>query len=410
MNNHVNNNKMKKIFLIIAIIAATMSLTGCADGPKKDSPRAKYIFLFIGDGMGAAHVAVTESYLSHKAGKLGGEELQMTQFPYYGTATTHSANRHITCSSAAGTAIACGEKANNGTVGINRDSVEIESVAYTLKEDGYRIGIMSTVPINHATPASFYAHSLNRGNYYEISSQIPASGFDFFAGAGFLDHKDKAGDKEATDAYLERNGYVVSYGIEEFKAESEGAEKVVFCQASNRNESADNYVSDGVEEEDATMAEMLELALDFLGDEQPFFIMGEGGAIDWAAHDNRTMSMVENVIDFDNAVKVAYQFYLEHPDETLIVVTADHETGGLTLGCGSSTINWEKMENQWIESGKKNVLDHKANADFNRSCSIGWTTGSHTGGAVPVFAVGVGAEEFAGRIDNTDIKGKILGK
>ena len=158
------------------------------------------------------------------------------------------------------------------------------------------------------------------------------------------------------------------------------------------------------------MAQMLELALDFLGDEQPFFIMGEGGAIDWAAHDNRTMSMVENVIDFDNAVKVAYKFYLEHPDETLIVVTADHETGGLTLGCGNSTINWEKMESQWIESGKKNVLDHKANAEFNKSCSIGWTTGSHTGGAVPVFAVGVGAEKFSGRIDNTDIKGKILGK
>ena len=219
---------MKKIFLIIAVIATAVALTGCTNGSEKENHKAKYIFLFIGDGMGATHVAVTESYLSHKAGKLGGEELQISQFPYYGTATTHSANRHITCSSAAGTAIACGEKANNGTVGINKDSVEIESVAYALKKDGYRIGIMSTVPINHATPASFYAHSFNRGNYYEISSQIPASGFDFFAGAGFLDHKDKAGDKEATDAYLEKNGSVVSYGIEEFKAESEGASFVTF--------------------------------------------------------------------------------------------------------------------------------------------------------------------------------------
>ena len=400
---------MKRTLGIFAIIAMCMSLCSCCQKNNEEG-KAKYIFLFIGDGMGATHVAVTESYLSYKAGKLGGEQLLMSQFPYYGTATTHSANRHITCSSAAGTAIACGEKANNGTVGINKDSIEIQSIAYTLKEDGYRIGIMSTVPINHATPASFYAHSLNRGNYYEISSQIPASGFEFFAGAGFLDYKDKAGDKEATDAYLEKNGYTVSYGLEEFRNESEGKTHVVYCQASNRNESADNYVSDGTVEEDATMAQMLELGLEFLGDEEPFFFMCEGGAIDWSAHDNRTMSMVENVLDLDGAIKVAYDFYLKHPEETLIIVTADHETGGLTLGCGSSTVNWEKLENQWIESGKKNVLDAEANREFNRSCSIGWTTGSHTGGAVPVYATGAGAERFCGRMDNTDIKGKILGK
>lgn len=401
---------MKKVFAIISAVAISLLALSSSCCNQQNEAKAEYVFLFIGDGMGATHVAAAESYLSYKAGKLGGEQLLMTTFPYFGTATSHSADYNVTCSSASGTAIACGEKANNGTVGINKDSVNVKSVAYCLQEEGYNIGIISSVPVNHATPASFYAHETSRSNYYSIASQIPATGFEFFASAGFLDYKDKKGDKEPIDQVIEAQGYTVCYGLEEFRNEAAGKEKVIFCQESNRQEDAENYVSDAKTAEDITLAQMVELGIETLGDKEPFFIMCEGGTIDWAAHDNRTMSMVENVIDFDNAVKVAYQFYLEHPDETLIVVTADHETGGLTLGCGSSTINWEKMENQWIESGKKNVLDHKANAEFNRSCSIGWTTGSHTGGAVPVFAVGVGAEEFAGRIDNTDIKGKILGK
>ena len=408
---------MRHFFRAITIAIVTLF---CLSGCQSDT-RAKYIFLFIGDGMGASHVAVTESYLSYKEGKLGGEQLLMTQFPYYGMATTHSANRNVTCSSAAGTAIACGVKTNNGTVGVDKDSVRVESIATMLKEEGYKVGLLTTVPINHATPAAFYAHSVKRTDYYGISCDIPASGFDFFAGTGFLQFTGKDNDKESTEEFLERNGYTVSYGIEEFRKESVGKDKVVFCQAKNRGKSAGYYVSDGLEntgvesEEpgadltDATMPEMLELALEYLGDEKPFFIMGEGGIIDWASHENRTMSTVENVLDFDAAIKVAYEFYKKHPKETLIIVTADHETGGLTLGAGRATINWKALEEQWIESGKKNILDAEANAELNKKCSIGWTTVKHAGGAVPVYAIGVGAEKFNGQIDNTEIMGKILG-
>ena len=360
--------------------------------------------------MGSAHVAAAESYLSYKAGKLGGEQLLMTTFPYYGTVTTHSADKHITCSSAAGTAIACGEKANNGTVGINKDSLEIESVAYRLQKDGYKIGIISTVPINHATPSAFYAHNVNRGNCYELSHDIPESGFEFYAGAGFLEFKGKDGKSEATDEYLEKNGYSVSYGLKEFREESMNKDKVVFCQASNREESADNYTSGDKVEEDASLGQMLGLGMEFLGAEKPFFIMCEGGAIDWAAHGNNTMPMIENLLEFDESIKVAYDFYLAHPDETLIIVTADHETGGLTLGAGSSTIKWAELEKEWIESGRKSTMSSEENRRFNKKCSIGWTTGSHTGGAVPMFAIGVGAERFNGRMDNTEIKSKILGE
>ena len=406
---------MKKCFKVIsAIIVVLFCLSGC-----QKETRPKYIFLFIGDGMGASHIAVTESYLSYKAGKLGGELLQMSQLPHYGMASTHSANKNVTCSSAAGTAIACGVKANNGTLGVDKDSVNVESIATVLKRDGYKVGIMTTVPINHATPAAFYAHSVKRTDYYEISNDIPASGFDFFAGTGFLQFKGKDNDLESTEDILERNGYTVSYGIEEFRRESVGKDKVVFCQAKNRGKSAGYYVSDGLENTgiesdestdltDATMAQMLELALEHFGDDEPFFIMGEGGIIDWASHENRTMSTVENVLDFDAAIKVAYEFYKKHPEETLIVVTADHETGGLTLGAGRATINWKALEDQWIESGKQNILDAEANAELNKKCSIGWTTVKHAGGAVPVFAIGVGAEKFTGHIDNTEIKGKIL--
>ena len=410
---------MRLFFKVISAALVIMScLSGC--GTDNAAPKAKYIFLFIGDGMGASHVAVTESYLSYKAGKLGGEQLLMSQFPYYGMASTHSANRNVTCSSAAGTAIARGVKANNGTLGVDKDSVNVESVATILKREGYKVGILTTVPINHATPAAFYAHSVKRTDYYAISNDIPASGFDFFAGTGFLQFKGKNNDKESTEDILERNGYTVSYGIEEFRRESAGKDKVVFCQAKNRGKSAGYYVSDGLEntglksedrtdEADATMAQMLELALEHLGDEEPFFIMGEGGIIDWASHENRTMSTVENVLDFDAAINAAYEFYKKHPEETLIIVTADHETGGLTLGAGRATIKWKELEDQWIESGKQNILDAEANAALNKKCSIGWTTVKHAGGAVPVFAVGAGAEKFTGRIDNTEIMGKILG-
>ena len=377
-----------------------VSLSGCCTKTNKTEERAKYIFLFIGDGMGNSHVAATESYLSYKEGKLGGTQLCFTQFPYLGLATTYSANASVTCSSAAGTAIACGAKTNNGMVGMDPEGNNLKSMAYDLKEDGYKIGIMSSVPLNHATPASFYAHNKSRSSHYEISHEIPESGFDFFGGDGFLDLNGKDGNSEPTDVYLEKNGYKVFYGVQEF-GEAKAYEKVVFCQEDTRSTTAEQYTS-GEEVKDTPLSTVVELALDFLGDKDPFFIMCEGGAIDWEAHSNQTMGTVKETLDLNEAVKVAYEFYLEHPDETLIVVTADHETGGMAIGTngGGSVVDWATLE--------ANVGDESR--ELNKKCCIGWTTGGHSGAPVPTYAIGKGAEKFCGRLDNTDIKGKILGE
>lgn len=393
--------KPSRILSVICAITVLASLSGCCGKTAKDEDRAKYIFLFIGDGMGNSHVAATESYLSYKEGKLGGEQLRFTQFPYLGLASTYSANASITCSSAAGTAIACGAKTNNGMVGMDPEGNHLKSIAFDLKEDGYKIGIMSSVPINHATPSSFYAHNRQRSAHYQISQEIPASGFEFFGGAGFLDYKGTDGKAEATDTYLEKNGYEVCYGAGEFNAAADGCEKIVFCQPSDRHSDAEQYTTNGNEDSDASLAEIVEMAVSFLGEKAPFFIMCEGGAIDWEAHGNNTMGTIRETIEFDKAIEVAYQFYLAHPDETLIVVTADHETGGIALGAngGGSVIDWARLEDAEEETG-----------ELNAKCSIGWTTGGHTGAPVPTYAIGKGAEKFCGRYDNTDIKGKILGE
>lgn len=399
----------RTVYIFLALILSFV-VNGCASNADKAQEKAKYIFLFIGDGMGTTHVATAESYLSYKAnGEFGGTHLTMTGFPYYGISTTYSASHRVTDSAASGTAIACGEKANNASVGVDADGNPIRSIAYDLKDDGYSIGILTTVPVNHATPSAFYANNRSRNAYYDISKQIVTSGFDFFAGSGFIDFRGKSKEERPIDEYIEENGYNVCYGIEEYNAEAKEGEKIVFCQASNKESSAGNYVSEGKLQEDATLGQMLEIAMKHIDTEDPFFFMCEGGKIDWTAHDHRTMPMIMDIIEFDNAISIAYEFYKEHPDETLIVVTADHETGGISLGAGPD-VNWEPLLEQWEKDNHKNNLSDEDNAALNSKGSIGWTTGSHTGAPVPVYAIGKGAEKFCGRMDNTEFKGKILGE
>jgi alkaline phosphatase len=407
---------MKINRVIVAILSIVITLASSqftSEAKRKKDDKAKYIFLFIGDGMGMGQVSLTESYLSYKAGKLGGEQLSFTKFPYLALCNTYSANRNITCSAAAGTAIACGEKTNNEHIGVDPDGKPLESIAYVLHNQGYNVGIMTTVPVNHATPAAFYGHNSSRYGYYEISQEIVSSGFEFFGGSGFYNYKGRNNDKPAVDIYIEENGYDVCYGTKEFSARDRSKD-IVFIQESGRETNPENYVSDGAEEGDVELYEMLQMGLEVLGDENPFFIMCEGGNIDWAAHDNKTMTTVMEVVAFDQAIREAIEFYNEHPEETLIIVTADHETGGVSIGEGKDwrpeIIDWPMLEKHWFESGEKNVLGYEENREINKKALIGWTSSHHTAARVPAFAIGKGAEKFHGIIENTDIKGKILGE
>lgn len=400
--------KTSRFLSVISAIFALFIFSGCAN---EDAP-AKYVFLFIGDGMGTSHVDVTESYLSYKAGKLGGEQLLFTTFPVFGTATSHSANSIVTDSSAGGTAIACGEKTNNSWLGVDPNEVPLESVASVLKKEyGYKVAVMSTVPINHATPASFYGHNRSRHASYAILKEIPESGFEYFAGAGMMGFAGNRWKPEPNiTGYLEENGYNVVWGKEELAEAIANNDKIVFGQIYNKDQEPKNYDTTGNKPEgDATLAEMVQGALDLFGDKEPFFMAIEGGEIDWGGHSKKVMPTVMGVIDMDKAIEKAYQFYLEHPKETLILVTADHETGGIALG-DKYTVNWKLYEDSWNQNDQSNNLDAAANDELNKNGYIGWTTGDHTGGAVPVYAIGKGAEKFSGRMDNTEFKAKILGR
>lgn len=401
---------------IILLLAAAITAFSCKDNTQNsgvtDNGKAKYIFLFIGDGMGHSIVSATESYLSYKAGKVGGEQLTMTSFPVMGDVTTYSYDSIITCSAAAGTAIACGVKTSEGKVGRTPDGTPLKSIAYDLKEEGYKIGIMSTVPINHATPAAFYSTPENRNEYYQITEAMSDSGFEFFASAGFLGYYPSDSTEPDSEALAESKGYEVVWGRDELADLAPKIKNVVICNAENKGKDANNYDTSKSSPDNFTLAEMLSTAIEFLSDEAPFFIMCEGGYIDWDAHSNKVMPTITGVIEMDDAVKVAYEFYKKHPEETLIVITADHDTGGMSLGYGEdwdhSKPEWDVFEDAWNAAEQSHTLSPEENRRLNAEGHIGWTTSYHTGANVPLYAVGKGAEKFGGRLDNTEIKGRIL--
>ena len=390
----------KTTALAIAVLFAFSTL--CAQ-------KAKYVFLFIGDGMGLGHISLTEAWFSQKDGKISNTPLGFTQFPVMGVATTYSASNIITCSSAAATALASGYKANNSTVGIYPDSIPLTQISYKLKELGYKIGIMTSVTLDHATPAGFYAHSNRRNNYYEIALQLPDSGFDFFGGGGFQGTRDKE-IKDAEEQIYSKiadKGYSVALGVEDYKAKKAKADKMILLQDGKKKRDSALHTVIGRDKGDLTLAQVLESAIDFIyePDGKGFFIMCEGGQIDWEAHSNKAAGVITETIDFDKAIAVAYEFYKAHPDETLIVITADHETGGLTLGREKGYTFDLTVFNDAINGKpvRKEAID-----SLNKAARIGFTTKGHTGIPVPVFAIGAGSQMFAGRIDNTDIPKNIM--
>ena len=323
------------LFMLLAVVA--------------QAQQAKYVFYFIGDGMGLNQVNTTEMYLGEKQGRIGIEPLCFASFPVAGMATTFSASNSITDSSAGGTALATGVKTYNGAIGVDANKERVMSVAERAKRAGKKVGVTTSVSIDHATPAAFYGHQPDRSMYYEIALQLPEAGFDFYAGSGFLKPARTFDKKDAPSIYpiFEQAGYTIARGLDEYKAKADGAGKMILMQKEGANSSSLPYAIDR-REGDLTLAQITESAIDFLSrdNKKGFFLMVEGGKIDWACHSNDPATMVKEVIDMDNAVRVAYEFYKKHPKETLIVITADHETGGLALGNSNYTLKLTSLDCQ----------------------------------------------------------------
>ena len=371
--------------------------------------KAKYVFYFIGDGIGFNHVSLTEYWLGYTQDVFDSRPLSFSAFPVLGWAVTHSESNLITDSAAAGTALSTGSKTKNGMLATGPDSTALESISYKIHDAGYKVGISSTVGINHATPAAFYGHNVNRGNYYEIAYEIPASEFEFFAGGGAIESTGDDEDRVSVYEAIEKGGYVIAEGMDDFAAKKDGAEKMMLLQKDGRLRTELPYAID-MKEDDMTQADLVRASIDFLYEEdgEGFFVMSEGGRIDWASHGNDTKAVIMETLSLSDAVAEAVRFYNEHPDETLIVVTADHETGGLTLSWEKGyNLYFDKLEEISCSKDKVSEEERERMNEISHEAHIGWTTGDHSAANVPVFAIGAGSGLFSGRMDNTDIPKRI---
>ena len=406
----------------------------------------KYIFYFIGDGMGPSHVLATELYLGELQGVIGRpQKLVFTQFPESAFVTTFSASNGVTDSAASGTALSTGYKTSNGRIGKDAEGNDVYSVAFNAKNSGMAVGIATTVCINHATPSAFYAHNIDRNNYNEIAQWMLEADYDFYAGGDA-----KCTSEQRNDLYgrAEKQGYAIARGYDDYKAKAKNAEKMMLYQKNVAEEVP--YAIDRTKD-DLTLAQITKAGIDFLskkGKKEGFFMMVEGGKIDYAAHRDDAATMIHEVLDFNAAIAEAYEFYKKHKDETLIIVTADHETGGIVLGyTGDYKLDLKVLESQKVsvdnlvamleslkettwgkvaEMVKENVgieprgkhnadeavemthdlakkIAYNAIYDLNRKALVSWASGNHSGTFVPLFAIGEGADKFNGVIDNTDI-------
>lgn len=295
---------------------------------------AKYVFYFIGDGMGLGHVNATEVY-NRDVLKREQPILMMT-FPVASQARSYSASSPITDSAAAGTALSCGIKTKNSMIGMDPDTVAVNSIAVDFMKAGYAVGVGTTVQADDATPAAWYAHAENRGMKETIAPQAAESGLSFLAGGEFKLH---GASNEAFAEFLNimrKGGYEIAEGyaaFNELKKKGGKFPQKVMMYSDNPAGGQVGYTIDSIPGA-LTCAQITEACLHTLESVNPekFLMMIEGGNIDWAAHSNDGGGVIKEILNFQDAINVAYQFYLRHPSETLIVVTADHDTGGMAFG------------------------------------------------------------------------------
>ena len=513
---------MKKKSIAALALAGTMAmglLSGCGQTADASTPTdnaeatpavsaiasdeltsPKYVFLFIGDGMSYPQIQATADYLGALAdddymqaepslddngGAVldGPVALNFMNFEAAGSAVTYDSNSFAPDSASTATSISTGHKTYSGSINVDETgTVAYETISEKLHEQlGWEIGVISSVNLNHATPAAFYAHQASRGDYYEIGEELVASGFEYFAGGGLLD-PDNGGESDNLYDLAEEAGYTVSMDYATHDTVT-ADDKVVLIDEYLADSDAMAYEIDRTDDM-WSLADYVEKGIDVLMNDTGFFMMCEGGKIDWACHANDAATTIHDTMAFSDAVQVAIDFAAEHPEETLILVTGDHETGGLTIGFAgtdydtylslleSQTISFTQFDEQYVaeykangtsfeevladieelfglktegEEGDKLVLTEyeietlraayeksvngTATSSYeqeeyvlygtyeplsvtithiiNNKSGVSFTSYSHTGLPVAVFADGVGADEFNGYYDNTDIFNKL---
>lgn len=499
---------LKKIIsLWLCSMMLLFTLTGCGNKSTESSQTSsndaltvntinkipKYIFLFMGDGMSHVQVNATQVYLgNNNSGEVATRNLNFTEFPVAGVATTHDSTSFCPDSASTATAVSCGIKTHSGVIGLEVDkTTKATSITEMLKANGKKIGIVSSVTINHATPAAFYAHEASRNEYYSIATQLAESDFDYFGGGTVSQPTGKEKDKQDVLEIIKEKGYKIANTKEEILALDSSSGKVYAQSPISQDSGALPYAIDA-NSEDLSLSDYVKKGINVLNNENGFFMMCESGKIDWACHANDAMAAIKEVIELEKSIQVAVDFAKEHPDETLIIVTGDHETGGMTIGYATtgydtafdilskqkmsyvafddmigdlkesnSNITFEKVmplikenfglivpddadanvegnknfvlseyeykrllagfeesmkpEEERTQNQEKSVLyggydplSVSITHIINNKAGIGWTSYSHTGTPVPVYAMGVGAEVFGGSYDNTDIFKKLV--
>ncbi|MBR5630557.1 MAG: alkaline phosphatase [Bacteroidales bacterium] len=356
---------MKRITFVLLSLAILALLPSCNNKKEEiqEQPKAMNVIYMIGDGM-----ALPQVYAAMLASH---EKMTFSQFPYIGVVDTHSASNDITDSAAAGTALASDHKTNNAMLGVNPDSIPVKTVLEVMAEQGKETGIVVSSYVTHATPAAFYAKVPHRKQYEEIAVQMAENPYLNLIIGGGMKYFNQRKDSLDLVARMENElGWKVYDTLDNID---------ITCKkyAVMAN---DNHMPPAAERGDF-LPRAVKTALKTLDSaENGFFLMVEGSQIDFACHGNDSTWMMDEMLDFDYAIKVALD-YAKEKGNTLVVVTADHETGGLTLP---------------DPQGKY------TNVVFD------YSTGSHTCLPVLVYAYGPGAEQFTGWMQNTELKGKIL--
>ena len=490
----------KTCLAIFALNICTLHAETKIQGKKDGSGTPKYVFVFVGDGMSYPQIQSAAYYAGKDAAGIvdvvknsenagdspAMKNLSFYDFPVSGSASTYDATSFAPDSASTATSIFTGYKTHSSSINVDiTKKIKYRTIAEQLRDQKkWKIGVVSTVNLNHATPAATYAHQASRKSNYAIGQELVESNFDYFAGGALMEPQDKKNDKTSIYELAKSAGYKVCFTQNDANSLQNGDKAIVVAETLADGD-AMSYDNDRKNNEWA-LRDYVRKGIEVLDNKKGFFMMVEGGKVDWACHANDARSSIADTLALSAAVEEAIEFYNKHPKETLIIVTADHETGGLTIGYAGTDYNlffrtldnqkisYAKFDSDYVSNYKKNgtsleevmtdveqlfglklsgsegsnkngglvltdyeysriktayektIKNDKSRTQMeydlygtyepltitithilNAKSGLGWTSNSHTGLPVPVFALGAGQNEFKGFYDNTEIYNKM---